>query len=191
MTRLALLLDLDRCTGCRSCVVACKDEKQTPAGVNLMRVEQVGPDGIFPYLNMYHLPVACQQCAAPACAAACPEEAIGRSVDGVVTIDAAKCTACGECVDACPYGAVVLDAAVGIARKCDLCAERLSAGNQPACLAVCPGKAIRVVDYDTLPAEPLGSEPGRPLATLVALRPSAGTGPSARFILSRQEWRDG
>jgi Fe-S-cluster-containing dehydrogenase component len=123
MTRPCLLVDLDRCTGCQSCVVACREQKGTPAGVNLIRVVQIGPEGIFPHLNMYYLPVACQECEAPACAAACPEGAISRSSNDVVTVDVDKCNGCGECVAPCPYGAIVLDSAAALARKCDLCVE--------------------------------------------------------------------
>jgi molybdopterin-containing oxidoreductase family iron-sulfur binding subunit len=172
-------------------VAACKEEKQTSPGVSLIRVEQVGPDGIFPYLNMYYLPVACQQCAAPACAAACPEDAIGRSDDGVIAIDTAKCTGCGECADACPYKAVALDVTANLARTCDLCAELLSKGRQPACAALCPGKAIQVIDLDEVRVAALPSEDrGRARTEHLVLRASAGTDPSGRFILSRQEWRD-
>ena len=69
MTRRAIIADLDRCTGCLTCVVACKEENRLPAGMSFIRLVQVGPDGDFPELSMYYLPVACQQCARPACAA--------------------------------------------------------------------------------------------------------------------------
>ena len=108
MSRRALLVDLDRCTGCQTCVVACKAEKHLPAGVSLIRLVQVGPTGEFPELSMYYLPVACQQCAKPACAAACPEDAIVATPEGIVAVDPALCTACGDCLEACPYGAIVL-----------------------------------------------------------------------------------
>lgn len=190
MTRLTLIADLDRCTGCQSCVVACKEEQQTPAGVSLIRMVQVGPEGDFPDLNMYYVPLTCQQCGRPACAASCPEEAIGRGENGIVSIDWEKCDCCGECVGSCPYGAVVLDPAQCTARKCELCDESLRVGRLPACVAACPAKALRVADLDAGGSGPDGQYPGQRGRASFALKPSLGTQPSARFILSRQEWRD-
>ena len=79
MTKRAIVADLDRCTGCLTCVVACKEENHLPAGMSFIRLVQVGPEGDFPELHMYYLPLACQQCDRPGCAAACPEAAIART----------------------------------------------------------------------------------------------------------------
>lgn len=191
MTRLALLADLDRCTGCETCVVACRVQKEVPAGLSLIRLAQVGPDGEFPDLAMYYLPVACQHCGRPACARACREGAIRRAENGVVTVEADKCTGCGDCVGACPYGAVVLDGAGRLARKCDLCVDLLAGGGQAACVSVCPGKALRVIDLDAPAAqEPAAGAGRRRPGRLTALRPGVGTDPGGRFILTCQEWQD-
>ncbi|MCE5254089.1 MAG: 4Fe-4S binding protein [Actinomycetia bacterium] len=191
MTRLALLADLDRCTGCQACVVACKVQKQVPAGLSLIRLIQVGPEGDFPALGMYYLPLACQHCGRPACAESCPEGAIRRAENGVVTVEAGKCTGCGDCVGACPYGAVVLDAVNRLARKCDLCVDLLSGGGRPPCICVCPGKALQVLDLDDAAASaPVSGAGRRRRAERVALLPSAGTDPGGRFVLTFQEWQD-
>jgi anaerobic dimethyl sulfoxide reductase subunit B (iron-sulfur subunit) len=159
---------------------------------------------------MYYLPVACQQCGHPGCAAACPEDAITKAPDGTAIVDPAKCTGCGDCVDGCPYSAIVLDRGAKIARKCDLCAERLVVGGRPACVAVCPARALEVIDIDAAPAAglrdaaaapsadgspeattapPAGGAPGA-AAPPIVLKPSAGTEPNGRFVLTRQPWRD-
>jgi Fe-S-cluster-containing dehydrogenase component len=188
MTRLALLADLDRCTGCQTCVVACKAEKHLAAGMRFIRLVQVGPTGEFPDLSMYYLPLACQQCSRPGCAAACPENAIAKASDGTVLVDSASCTGCGDCVDGCPYGAILLDPGARLARKCDLCGERLALGIQPACVAVCPGKALEVIDIDAgVVAGPVDHSEG---AVPLTLKASAGTEPNGRFVLTRQPWRD-
>lgn len=191
MTRLALLMDLDRCTGCQSCVAACKDEMQTSSGAHLIRLTQIGPEGRFPHLTMYYLPVTCQQCTEPACADSCPERAISRDEDGVMVVDAGKCNGCGECVAACPYGAIIIDDATGLARKCDLCAGLRLAGRRPACVAACPAKAIRVIGQEAEQPESVPEIGRRGPVEMRVLRPSAGTGPSGRFILTCQPWQDG
>lgn len=187
MTRLTMVADLDRCTGCRSCEVACKEEHGLPPGPAFIRLEQAGPEGEFPDLRMYYLPIACQQCLQPSCVAQCPEDAIRRTEDGLIKVSAERCTACGVCVDACPYGAMVLDPSTALAATCDLCAELRAAGHAPACVAACPAKALAVVDADSPPV------PGEPAAggeSAHALLPELGNQPAARFILRRQEWRD-
>lgn len=197
MTQLAMMADLDRCTGCCSCVVACGQEHGLRPGLSFIHLRRVGPVGELPDLAMYYLPVACQQCRRPSCAASCPEDAIGRAEDGVVTVASEKCTGCAECVEACPYGAIVLDPARALAGMCDLCAAGRAAGRSPACVAACPGKALAIVDVDA--AGP-GTESRRPDGRerpaneherpSFALLPSLGNDPAARFILARQEWRD-
>lgn len=185
MTRLAMVADLDRCTGCCSCIVACGGEHGLPTGVHLIRVVQVGPEGEFPRLVMYYLPVACQQCGQPTCADACPELAIGRTDAGYVTVDSGRCSGCGDCQDACPYGAIVVDPGSCLAHKCDLCAGRLGLGLQPACVATCPARALSVVDIDELSSSGSSVRPANHV-----LKPAANTDPAARYILTRQEWRD-
>lgn len=185
MTMLAMVTDLDRCTGCCSCIVACGEEHGLPTGLDLIRVVQIGPEGEFPRLAMHYLPVACQQCGHPSCAAACPELAIGRTEAGFVTVDPGRCTGCGECEDVCPYSAIVVDPGSCLARKCDLCADRLGLGLQPACVATCPARALRVVDLDEVAPQETSARSADHV-----LKPAANTDPGARYILTRQEWRD-
>jgi len=64
---------------------------------------------------------------------ACPVDAI-KVEDGIVTIDEDECTACGSCVDACPFGVMRMEET---AFKCDLC------GGDPTCVKFCPMGAIR------------------------------------------------
>ena len=89
------------------------------------------------------LTVTCQQCERPACLRACPvnPKVISKDPDtGVVSIDTERCTGCGECALACPYGAIGYNAEAHHAVKCDLCAPRRARGEGSACAAVCPSK---------------------------------------------------
>ncbi len=189
MTQLAIIADVDRCTGCLSCVAACKEERDMPLGLSFLRVVQVGPSGRFPDLNMYYAPVTCQQCRTPACADSCPEDAIVRDQDGVRLVVSEKCTGCGACVEGCPYGAIVLDTVRNLARKCDLCPELRAAGRSPVCMAACPAKALAVADVERTAGWATHGQPGEDGRPVFALMPSRGTDPSARFVLARQEWR--
>jgi anaerobic selenocysteine-containing dehydrogenase/Fe-S-cluster-containing dehydrogenase component len=153
MARLNLLIDLERCIGCKSCEAACKQVNGLGPYEYRNRVQWLGnPDA--PELDF--LTVTCQQCDRPACLRACPvsPKAISKDPDtGVVTVNEDSCTGCGECVAACPYGAMGYDPVGHHAVKCDLCESRRAVGSGPACVSVCPTEALRFGEHDTLLAE--------------------------------------
>lgn len=187
----ALVIDLDRCIGCRGgCQVACKNEHGIALGDARSHLYQMGPTGTYPDLEMYFLPVMCQQCADAPCAAVCPTGACYKSErDGVVYIDKDICVGCESCVRACPYGAVYVSREMRVADKCDLCAERREAGEAPACVRNCSGQAIRCGDVHDPDSEVsrLLLEAGA--AHVHALKDS-GNGPCGRFILRRGSWTE-
>ncbi|HBC06114.1 MAG TPA: oxidoreductase, partial [Rhodospirillaceae bacterium] len=146
MSRLSLMIDMERCIGCKSCEAACKAEHGLGPGENRNRVVWLG-DTTQPALDF--LTLSCQHCERPACLRACPvaPKAIFKDPDtGVVRINEDRCTGCGECVIACPYGAMGYDAIDHHAVKCDLCHDRRAVGRKPACATVCPGEAITFGD---------------------------------------------
>ena len=146
-----LVVDLERCTGCRTCTIACKVEHGIEAGSGI-RLETVGsphedtPAGEYPNLSMTFRPVPCMHCKQPPCLDACPTEAIYKRADGIVLIDEGKCNGCQVCLPACPYGALVFDHGRGLPRKCDLCCDRLDQGLQPFCALCCSEQAISCGD---------------------------------------------
>ena len=144
------MIDMERCIGCKSCEVACKMEHGLGPGEYRNRVLWLR-DLARPSLDF--LTLACQHCERPACLRACtvtPKAIEKDPVSGVVRIDEARCTGCGECVVACPYGAMGYDATDHHAVKCDLCVDRRAEGRTTACANVCPGKAIRFGERDAL-----------------------------------------
>ena len=91
MPRKCLVINIDRCTGCDSCIVSCKFETHLPLGTFYNRVMQVGPTGTYPNIERYNLPVQCQQCTHARCVEVCPTGASYRdSESGIVLVNEAK-----------------------------------------------------------------------------------------------------
>ena len=80
---LGFYYDSSVCTGCRTCVVACKDKNDLPADVNFRRVTTF-ETGEYPNVRMYHLSLACNHCENPACVRACSSGALFVDDDGAV-----------------------------------------------------------------------------------------------------------
>lgn len=143
MAQVGWNMDLRRCTGCKSCTVACQMENQTGAPVAYRAVVD-REKGVYPNVKREFISLACNHCASPACLAACPQDAISRrGADGIVLIDQEKCIGCRRCEWACPYGAPRFDVAKQKMTKCTFCVHRIDAGLRPACEQTCVGGTIR------------------------------------------------
>jgi len=128
--RWAMVIDLRRCYGCRSCTVACKAEFEVPLGAfNAAVYEEV--HGRFPKSEKLFLPRLCNHCEGnkddkvPPCVKNCPEypkdrrefiTSEGKKIryrggatykrpDGLILYENSLCNGCGKCIEACPYGA--------------------------------------------------------------------------------------
>lgn len=146
----AFEVDLDRCSGCKACVTACHnlnglDSDETWRDVGLLHGVSIARSGSDPLPLLQHVTTACHHCVEPGCLAACPTQAYEKEeATGIVRHLDDQCFGCQYCTLACPYGVPKYHAAKGIVRKCDLCANRLKAGEAPACVQACPHEAIRV-----------------------------------------------
>jgi anaerobic dimethyl sulfoxide reductase subunit B (iron-sulfur subunit) len=156
--RPAFYLDAQICTGCKTCMVACKDKNDLPLGVRWRRVVEytggqwrVMPDGTYGQdVFSYYISLSCNHCAEPICVEVCPTSAMNQDENGIVSIDPARCMGCGYCEWACPYSAPQYQTGRGQMSKCDFCRDELKAGNAPACVAACPTRALDFGELDDL-----------------------------------------
>jgi anaerobic dimethyl sulfoxide reductase subunit B len=148
--RPVFFVDMQTCTGCKTCMVACKDKNDLGPGIRWRRVYEYSggewfsePDGTFRQdVFAYYLSVSCNHCERPICVEVCPTTAMAKGKDGIVTVDENKCVGCRYCEWACPYGAPQYQVDRGVMTKCDFCTDELKAGGIPACVAACPTRAL-------------------------------------------------
>ncbi|MDP2916314.1 MAG: 4Fe-4S dicluster domain-containing protein [Dehalococcoidia bacterium] len=145
----SMIVDINRCSVCYACVVACKNEHvgnpyppysypqpdRDQEWIRLMEEEK----GKYPYVKLYPIPVLCMHCNEAPCMEACPiPDCIYRTKEGAVIIDSTKCDGCKSCISACPYGVIFPNEDRNICQKCTLCMHRLEQGKEPACVEACP-----------------------------------------------------
>ena len=141
--------DMTRCIGCRACQVACKDKYRLEVGA-LYREVKSYTVGAFPDVKSYSYSGSCNHCENPICLSNCPTGAISKAADGTVIQDQSKCIGCRMCVMSCPYGHPQYFPEKGVSGKCDGCYGLRANGDQPACVAGCPNRALDAGDIDEL-----------------------------------------
>lgn len=162
MKRYGMVIDLSRCIGCQACAVACAVHHGLPKDVRWSKVKEKS-SGSFPFPKVEFLPLLCMQCANPSCLEVCPTGATYRDEGGIVRVNYDRCMGCGYCTLACPYDARVMVESIssnhqnnpltefenkafaghrkGVVEKCDFCFDRVSNGEEPACVGTCPTNA--------------------------------------------------
>lgn len=139
--RWGLIIDMERCTGCQSCMVACKLQSHTVSGrfhttVADREVFKGDRNTLDFTTNM------CRHCSNAPCVSACPSGAAYKDISGLVLTDWNRCDGNGACIQACPYHVRFADPRFeNRADKCDLCVVRLNQGLFPACVENCPSGA--------------------------------------------------
>lgn len=114
MQKWAMVIDLDKCTGCGACVVGCQTENNIPLptpqsfeqgrSIRWMSLLPYFTDAEFPHVNFRVLPRPCMQCDNPPCVKVCPVRATYKSEEtGIVGQIFARCIGCRYCTTACPY----------------------------------------------------------------------------------------
>lgn len=153
-----MVIDLDRCTGCQACVMACKAENNVPAvgASEAKRGRVISWMQVLTETDEEHhvsktrfIPRPCLQCDDPPCIKVCPVYATYRNPEGIVAQIYARCIGCRFCMAACPYNAKYFnwfsyqkeapgqnpDVSVrerGVVEKCTFCHHRLQKARERA-----------------------------------------------------------
>lgn len=170
-----MLMNVEKCIGCGSCVRACQLENKVPDGYFRTWVERYhiedwqvesptvdSPDGGkngFVELKEtggknFFVPKLCNHCVDSPCTQVCPVGATFHTPDGVVLVDSKYCLGCRYCIQACPYGCRFLNPATETAEKCSLCYHRITKGLTTACCENCPTGTRQLVDFKN-PKDPI------------------------------------
>ena len=140
----AFEVDLDLCTGCKSCVSGCNamnglNPDEAWRDVGLLKGETAGQG------TLQHVTTSCHHCLEPACAEGCPVNAYEKDpLTGIVKHLDDQCIGCQYCTLTCPYDVPEYSKELSIVRKCDMCSDRLAEGEAPACVQACPTRAIQI-----------------------------------------------
>lgn len=178
MVRWGMVIDLDKCTACQACTVACRAENNVPfAGPRESALGRaifwneliIFMKGDYPNTRITYIPRPCMHCDNPPCTKVCPVNATNRNAEGIVTQIPERCIGCRLCMCACPYSARSFnwdhpqwpepmekqhnpDVAVrpkGVVEKCLFCIHRLQKAKYEARK---DGRKLRDEDVVRLPA---------------------------------------
>ena len=190
MSHYCIVVNLDRCTGCFGCEIACKMENNVALGERWSKVFTVGPVGEYPNMTRYALPTMCQQCKNAPCVNVCPTAASYRdSFTNIVLVDKEKCIGCKYCMMACPYGVRSWNKNERCVEKCTLCGQLTSAGYLPACVKSCAAGGRFYGDLDD-PNSDVSKELAKYDDSAIHTLEDQGNGPCTKYILSTSigEW---
>jgi len=158
-----VLVDTTRCIGCRRCEIACAEANGNPkpefdlkTGYDKPRtMTETQWTAVSRYetdRGRFFVKKQCMHCFQPACAAACPTNAMFKTPEGPVIWRADKCMGCRYCMISCPFDVPKFEygSPVPKIQKCILCSERLKKGELPACVKSCPTKTLLYGDRSEL-----------------------------------------
>lgn len=173
MSRWGMVIDLDKCTGCQACVVACKVENNVPfstpesesaqRSISWMTILTV-TEGAYPNIRQRFIPRPCMHCENPPCVKVCPVGATYKNKEGIVAQVYSRCIGCRYCTNNCPYTLKYFNYSppnrppemenylnpdvsareVGVVEKCTFCHHRLQKAKE---IARAEGRILKEEDY--------------------------------------------
>jgi Fe-S-cluster-containing dehydrogenase component len=187
MSKWNLIIDIENCTNCNMCVLACQDEhvdntfpgyaeempKHGARWIEIMRKER----GQAPMIDVAYMPVMCQHCDDAPCIKAAENDAISKRADGIVIIDPEKAKGQKQLVESCPYGAIWWNEDLQLPQHWIFDAHLLDDGwKQPRAASVCATEAIIAKKVDDAEMVKIVEEEG-----LEVLHPELGTKPRVYY----------
>ncbi|MDR0500395.1 MAG: carboxypeptidase regulatory-like domain-containing protein [Coriobacteriales bacterium] len=181
------VFDAQKCNGCYSCQIACKDEHcnnswipyalpQPTTGQYWMRVDEQ-EHGAIPKVRVEYTCVPCMHCDAAPCikaaAAAGVADAVYKRADGIVIINPEAARGMRELVTACPYRAIYYNEELDLPQKCTGCAHLLDVGELPHCVDLCATGGLRFGEEEDFLAE---------IAQAETLMPECDTKPRVYYL---------
>ena len=167
--RWGMVVDIDRCTGCQACMVACQAENNVALNEEQrvlerraktwIRIERYW-EGEWPNAKARFIPVLCQHCGNAPCETVCPVWATYHNFEGLNVQVYNRCIGTRFCANACPYSVRYFnfwepewpqpldnqlnpDVTVrskGIIEKCTFCVQRINGTKRDAKLQ---GRALQ------------------------------------------------
>lgn len=146
-----ILYDSTRCVGCRTCEYECATAHGLPEPAAEVEAVRKTNETCNTVVNTFqtgkgevYVKRQCMHCNEPACAAACLTQAMHKNTTGPVTWNGDKCMGCRYCMVSCPFDSPKFEfySANPKIQKCDLCFDRLTKGESPACVTNCPNEAL-------------------------------------------------
>ncbi len=130
-----ILIDLMKCRECASCTAECAYVYH-PNNRGIMAIKEIAA---FRF--------TCRNCDLAPCIDVCPEEALAKNMNGIVTRSLNLCVACKSCVAVCPFGTLLDDCFEVHHSICDFC-ELTDQTSELLCVNTCPNNALELVDRE-------------------------------------------
>ncbi len=146
-----ILVDTTRCVGCQACSEACAEAHGLPEPDLDEEITMTRKTSTTQWTVIrgdedeeIYVKTQCMHCNQPACAAACPTQAMYKTPEGPVIWREDKCMGCRFCMISCPFDIPKFeyDSPIPKIQKCIMCWDRLQEGEEPACTEACPEEAI-------------------------------------------------
>jgi len=136
MTKKILVINQEKCSGCRMCEIVCSYFNENEFNPALSRIQVISDKS-----KSIDFTIVCQQCEKALCQEVCISGAIYYDATiGAYKIDEKKCIGCKLCIISCPVGAMGFNTKNGVAMKCNLC------DGEPKCVKYCFMEAIEFIE---------------------------------------------
>lgn len=193
----AILHDITRCVGCRSCEAACNSVNELPTpekpfmDLSVLETRRRTTAKAYTVVNQFpsavkpdqavYVKKQCNHCLEPACASACFVRAFKKTPEGAVTYDASVCVGCRYCMIACPFEIPAYEYEKALeprVMKCTMCYPRIQKGLMPGCVQACPKEALTFgnrKDILKIARDRIGNHPDRYVDHIYGEREMGGT----------------